>query len=298
MRRDRLVAALVVGAFAAACGLDLVGAGLPGSTPDKSSLPPDGAATDDASPDAPGNDGATDADAKPPCPSVTFTHALSVLDAGADGGWIIMHDSSNGDHPKIDPSPEGAAVSLIGAGSSVGGIYRPPAPLKAFDLSFRYIVQCPSGLTSCADGISAIWLEATDAGAGALYAPASGATLGVPPSMRGSAFSLDTYQDPAPADPAIPSFSILAIDPTKAPGSYDWHTTKGSADAGFVGAHDVTLTVRKGSLTAKLDGATVLTGPVATDFEGWMGVVASSGGTMGLFFVRNFSMTLYGCDDP
>jgi hypothetical protein len=300
MRRGRSAALLIACVLAAACGIQVMGTA-PSIDSDAGPIA-DGAPPIDAPLDAIEDvadasvEADADADAKPTCPSVTFSDALTALDAG----WVVSHDSSNGDHPKIDPSSEGNAVSLVtpGAGSSVGGIYRSPAALKAFDMSFRYILECPNGPANCGAGMTALWLEATDAGAGELYPPVSGSTLGVPPALRGGAFAIDIQQDAPPVDPAVPSLSLLAIDGTKSPGQYDWHTTNGPPDAGLIGAHDVALVVRKGMLVAKVDGVTALSGPVATDFTAWLGIAAATSGQTALFFIRNFSATLYSCDDP
>ncbi|HEY8074392.1 MAG TPA: hypothetical protein VIF62_09785 [Labilithrix sp.] len=301
MSRPRWLALLAT--VFVACGIDAAGTlapnvdgGQDAAPPPAPAPPPEGPS--DAEEDAGSDTGvdASDAEAGPKCGSVTFSDPLTTLDTGADGGWVVVRDSSNGTYPQIDTSPEGPAVSLVGFGGSVGGIWRSPQPLEAFDVSFRYLVSCPAG--TCSDGLSAIWIEATDAGSGELYPALSGAGLGIPGAHDGGALVLDIFKDPGPNDPDVPSFSILAIDATKTSNNYDWHTKSGAADAGLFGAHDVAIHVRKGTLTATLDGAPLVSGSVATDFTGWLGLLGASGGTPGVFYVRNFAARFYVCDDP
>ncbi|HEY8074393.1 MAG TPA: hypothetical protein VIF62_09790 [Labilithrix sp.] len=303
MRRARWIALLAT--VVVACGIDAVGSLAPPAEDAGSdaSLPPPPLPPEP--PDADDGDSAIGVDAAeagPKCGFVDVSDSLTTLDGGLDGGpdggWVIVHDSSNGTYPQIDTSPEGPAVSLVGFGSSVGGIYLQPRALKAFDISFRYIVECPGAVGSCSDGLSAIWLRANDGGPPELYAPVSGATLGVPPGLDGGALTLDIATDPGPVDPATPAFSFLGIDGTKSPGSYDWHLDSGAPDAGFLGGHDVKLHVRKKTGVAIVDGRTELASTVPTNFDGWVGLVAASGGTSAVFYVRNFAARFYECDDP
>jgi hypothetical protein len=73
---------------------------------------------------------------------------------------------------------------------------------------------------------------------------------------------------------------------------------KGPPDAGLIGAHDVAISVRKGVLATTLDGVPALTGPVATDFDGWLGIIAGTGGNVAIFSIRNFAVRYWDCDDP
>jgi hypothetical protein len=275
---------------AVACGFDGT-ATLPGD-----GAPAPDATAADAIPDET-DSGSGDAGPRPPrCDGGQTSDPLSTLDAST---WIVIRDTSNGDHPTVDPSVEGPAVSLVlpGATASLGAIYLSPArPIRAFDVSFRYLMTCADA-GACADGLAAVWLQATDAGPAALQTFTSSATFGVPPGMRGGGVVFDVHTDPSTGDPPTPDVSIIAIDGLRVPGQYDWHV-QSQLRPGLAGNHDVGLSLRAGSLEVRIDGVLVIKGPVATDFDGYFGLAASSAADIGTFEVRSFSGTFYECDDP
>ena len=304
MRALRALASVLLIGMAAACGLDAVGAlSPPGDMPPES----------EAGADAEMVDGAVDldvkvtveggshADAAPKCDSGRYVDALTTLDASS---WFVVHDSSNGDHPKIDPTAEGPAVSLISpnAGFSLGAIWlQPPVDIRAFDLSFRYLMTCPDA-GGCSDGIAAAWVEATDAGASALQSSTSASTFGLPPGAKGGAVLFDVHTDPGTGDGVTPSVTLALLD-GRTPGQYDWHAgveagVEAGADASVIGDHDVTIRVRSGVAEVIVDGVLVTKGAVATDFTGWFGLAASTGTEVGTFVVRNFDARFYVCDAP
>jgi hypothetical protein len=277
-----------------ACGLGVVGAGPP------ELIAPDGSTSNEggAAPEQDGSSRAADGDVtpRPKCDGGRYVDSLSTLDASS---WIVLHDSSNGDYPKIDPSAEGPALSLVqpGAAASLGAIWLgAPIAMKAFDVTFRYLMTCPDS-GACADGLAVAWLEATDAGAGVLQAYTSTSTFGLPPGVPGAAVSFDVHQDVATGDGPTPAISFLALDGS-VPGTYDWHSKSVVLDGGIDGSHDVSIRVRQGAAVVKLDGTVVLEGPVSVDFLGWFGFSASSGADIGQFVVRSFDATFYECDDP
>jgi hypothetical protein len=299
MLRRVAVCTLALAGVAAACGLDVVGTFAAGAKEDAGQeddasidRPPDGV-------DAAGIDADATVDAGPRCAFVTVTDPLTALLGDGGDGWFVSHDISNGDHPKIDPSSEGPAVSLItpDVTSSAGAIWRAPLPVHAFDVSFRYIITCDGG---CSDGLGLLWIESHDGGAPELFPPTSANTFAIPPGFRGSGVVLDVRSDTVANDPATPSLSVIAIDPTKTPGTYDWHVTNGSPDAGYLGSHHVAVRLRKESgLTATVDGVDVLTTPtVLMDFNAWFGIGASVASDKGTFVVRDFKAAFYECDDP
>lgn len=291
----------LLSSVAVACGLDAVGA-----------IPPDVQADGEAGSDADtvdldvtvadassSRDADADADAGPKCDSGRYVDSLTTLDAST---WFIVHDPSNGDHPKIDPSAEGPAVSLIlpGAGSSLGAIWlQPPVDIRAFDVSFRYLMTCPDA-GGCSDGIAAAWVESTDAGTAALQTGTSTATFGLPPGAKGAGVLFDVHTDTATGDGVTPSVSLIALD-GRTPGQYDWHAEAGAdaaMEAGVIGDHDVKIRVRSGIAEVRLDGVLVTKGPVRTDFTGWFGIGASTGAQLGTFVVRKLDATFYVCDAP
>jgi hypothetical protein len=293
---------IVVGAVAVACGLDAVGAlEAEAPSPDASVDDPGTVPVVDASPDAADAsfdadaDATSDAEAGPRCDGGRYTDPLTTLDASP---WLVLHDTSNGAYPQVDPSAEGPAVSFVlpGAASSLGSIWlQPPIAFKAFDVSFRYLMTCPDA-GGCSDGLAVAWLEATDAGAAALQTYTSTATFGLPPGARGGAVAFDVHQDLATGDGVTPAISFLGLDGGVA-GAYDWHT-KTASTAVLAGNHAVAIRVRQGMAEVKLDGVVKLTGPVSTDFTGWFGFAASSGAELGTFAVRSFDATFYECDNP
>lgn len=297
MLRRLAACAFALGGIAVACGLDVVGLA-PTSVADASA--PDAsepAGDDDTSSPV---DAALDAmiDAGPKCGSIRVTDALTAILGDGGDGWFITHDSSNGDHPKVDPADGGPAFTFVtpAALSSVGGLWRAPLALHAFDVSFRYIATCNG---ACSDGIAAIWLESRDGGVAELNAPTSADSFAIPPGARGTAIALDVRTDTVATDPPTPSLSIFTIDPTKTPGTYDWHAKSTAADAGYLGEHTVTLQVRQNVVAVKLDGAPALTASIATtDFTGWFGLGASVASDPGTFAARDFDATFYDCDDP
>lgn len=296
---------LIAAAIAAmSCGIQLVGTAGTGTetTPDGGTPDaPLGVSEDGAAALPDGGVSVADADADAPaCSFVHIVDPLTSLDAG-DGGWVVARDTSNGDHPKIDPSAEGPAVSLISlnAVSSVGGIWRSPMDVRAFDMSFRYIITC-GALATCADGIAAMWVQSRDGGPPELFPSLSGSTFGMPgPGVRGGAVAIDVHKDLGTNDPSTPCISILSIDPTKSPGTYDWHVASTPQDAGLVSAHDVAIRVRKNVVSVSLDGAPLLSSAIATTgFVGWVGIGASTGANVGTFVIRNFDAKFYVCDEP
>ncbi len=297
IRRLAAIGAAVALVYAAvACGFDGFG-----TLAEDVSIPGGDATAADANVSetaAPSSDAATDSAPRPlRCDGGRVTDPLTTLDAST---WIVIRDTSNGDHPAVDTSAEGPAVSLVlpGAFASLGAIYLAPArPIRAFDVSFRYSMTCPAA-GGCADGLAAVWLEETAAGAGGLQTYTSSATFGIPPAMRGAAVAFDVHLDTITGDPATPNVSILAIDGVRVPGQYDWHE-QSQPVAGLVGSHDVTLRLRAGSLEVGFDGVMALKGPATTDFDaGYFGLAASSAAEVGTFVVRSFSGTFYECDDP
>lgn len=303
-RGGRVVTGVALAALAA-CGIDLVGTSAPPSAPDvDASLPPpsEGDAASDADLDADADlDGGADADADaappPRCDAGTIVDPLVTLDGGT---WIVTHDGSNGDHPKIELGPDdAAAASLLTPNdpSSIGGIWlASPRMIRALDLSFHAFVGCPDA-GACQDGLAVVWLAATDAGAAAdLQWYASSPTFGIPANAHGAGVAFDLHADPGPQDTPAPNVSLLAID-GGAPASYDW-TTLSTAPLALAGAHDVAIRVRKGVITVAIDGAQVLGGATATDFDAWFGLTASTGAAPATFYVRDVKATFYECDDP
>lgn len=302
MRRRALLAASVA-ALAAACGIDALGVleevappppdAVDATGPEDVTAPPD-AEVGDAASDVPID---ADAEAGPSClaRSVVVADPFSVLDGGS---WISVADLSNAPYPQIATTPDGPGASLVNpaASSSLGALWIPRTlPLHAFDVTFRYVMPCEAG--TCSDGLAVAWLEATDAGPGALagYVVAK-ASFALPQQLRGSAVAFDLQQDAITGDPVAPYLSLLALDGA-VPGQYAWHS-KTAARPNTAGTHAVSIRLRNGIVAVSVDGALVQTGAVASRFDGWFGFGASSGDTVGTFVVRAFSGTFYPCDDP
>lgn len=302
--RSRAFAAAAALSALVACGIDLVGSATAPPMPDAEAgtpppLPP---------PAPPTNDGASDADADdldaadagsdaPRCDSGTIVDPLVTFDGGT---WIIVHDGSNGDHPKIETNTEDAAsASLLtpGATYSIGGIWlSQPRRLRALDLSFHYVIGCPDG-GACQDGLAVVWLAATDAGAGSdLAYYVSSPSFGIPADAHGGGVAFDLFADPGPQDTPAPNVSLLTFD-GGLPASYDW-TTQSTAPRKLDGAHDVLVKVRSGVVTVTVDGVATLGGTTPTDFDAWLGFTASTGAAAATFYVSKVNARFYACDDP
>jgi hypothetical protein len=301
-RTVRLLKVIASSLVLAACGLDVVGV-FSASSDGGASSSEAGEGVDGRSGDATIGDGAgandANVDAGPKCDSGHYVDALTAIDAST---WFITHDGSNGDHPKIDPTAEGPAVSLISpnAGYSLGAIWlTPPVDIRAFDLSFRYLMTCPDA-GGCSDGIAAAWIEATDAGQSALSSGTSASTFALPPGGKGGAVLFDVHTDTGTGDRVTPSVTFAVLD-GRTPGQYDWHADAGpeaGTGVSLEGDHDVTIRVRSGVAEVTIDGVLVTRGPVPTDFTGWIGLSASTGAEVGQFAVRNFDARFYVCDAP
>jgi hypothetical protein len=295
-----LTLAILVSACALVTGLDDYRIGDPStpSTTDSGVSPSDGGITTDAI-----TNGVADASVQgdsaevPNCASSRTVDPLTSLDASS---WIVVHDLSNGDYPKVEATAEGAALSLIApdAGMSLGGIWlQPPVEIRAFDLSFRYSMTCPSA-TGCSDGIAVAWIAATDAGASALMTNVSTSTFGLPAGAVGGAALFDVHTDSNTGDGVTPSVTLARLD-GRTPGGYDWHIDAGAASpVALLGAHDVMIRVRSGLAEVRVDGALVTKASVPTDFTGWFGLTASTGLELGAFVIRSFDLRVYVCDAP
>lgn len=302
MRRRAILAASVaalVATLLAACGIDAIGSFVEEPLPDRGidddgsapAMPTDGEASDGGTADA-----GIDVEAGPRCDaSLVVDDPLSAIDAST---WILIADTSNVGWPQVETTAEGPAVALVtpSSGGNLGAIYlAQPLAIRAFDVKVRSLVTCPDA-GGCSDGLAIVWL-ATDGGAPALQTYTSTPTFGIPAAVAGAGVAFDLQTDLGPNDPASPSVSLLAIDGVGAPGGYDWHTKSAPAPT-FVGNRDLTLSLRKGQLTARVGGATAIAGPVDAGFTGYFGFAASTGGAIGHFVLRNFSATFYECDDP
>lgn len=296
MRRRALVAASI-GALAAACGIDALGSLVvepPSERGEGDEGGVDAASLDAGSSDA--ADATVEAEAAPRCDaSVVVVDPLDALDGGT---WIVIADTTNVGYPAVETTGEGPAVGLVNdaGGTNLGALYlAKPIPIRAFDVKVRSIVTCPDG-GGCSDGLAFTWL-ATDAGAAALQSFVSTPTFGIPPFVAGAGVAFDLQTDLAPNDPAAPSVSLLSIDGVGAPGAYDWHTKSAPAPT-FAGSRDITLALRKGHLTVRVDGAPAIDGPVDAGFTGYFGMSASNGLALGRFALKSFRATFYECEDP
>lgn len=292
MQRRVLVVVGVVGA--AACGIDALGQ-LVDEPRDRAD---EDASTDGGpAPDATAADADIDVvDAGPRCDaSYVVTDPLSMIDVDT---WIVITDGTNVGFPAVETTSEGPAVALLApdAGTNLGAIYlAEPVAMRAFDVKVRSLVTCPDA-GGCADGLAFTWL-ATDGGATTLQTYTSTPTFGIPANVPGAGVAFDLQTDVSANDPASPSVSLLAIDGVGLPGQYDWHTKTAPAPT-FAGNRDITLSLRKGQLTVKVDGAPAIDGPVDAGFTGYFGMSASNGLAFMRIALRSFSATFYECDDP
>lgn len=294
--QGRAILAATVAALLAACGIDAIGAFIEETPPERrneedASTP----AIDAEPPDGASEDAGIDVEAGPRCDaSFVVEDPLSAIDAST---WILIADTSNAGWPQVETTAEGPAVALVtpASGGNLGAIYlAKPLPIRAFDVKVRSLATCPDA-GGCSDGLAMVML-ATDGGAAALQTYTSTPTFGIPASVPGIAVAFDLQTDVGPNDPTSPSVSLLAIDGS-APGQYDWHTKSAPAPT-FVGNRDLTLSLRKGQITATVGGQPAIAGPVDAGFTGYFGFAASTGGAIGHFVLRNFSGTFYECDDP
>jgi hypothetical protein len=299
MRRHVLVLASLV----AACGIDAVGQLVSGAPPDRDDEEADADAPAIA-PDGSGDAGVDVVEAGPRCDaSFVVSDPLSVIDLDT---WIVIADGTNVGYPAVETTAEGPAIALLapGAGTNLGAMYlAQPLAMRAFDVKVRSLVTCPDA-GGCSDGLAFTWLAPPDGGTAGLQTFTSTPTFGIPANAPGAGVAFDLQTDVGPNDPAAPSVALLAIDGVGLPGAYDWHT-KSAAAPTFAGNRDITLSLRKGQITVKVDGAPAIDGPISADagagdagFVGYFGMSASNGAAIGRFALRSFSATFYECDDP
>jgi hypothetical protein len=287
-------------ALVVACGLDVVGApnatstdGGPSTTKDQGSGPAledsggppvsllDAGVTPDEEPPIP-DAGMVDAG---PCGPATFSESFVPTDfLTVPNRWTTY----GGVQRRVVGSR--AHAELIGANESstaAGLFWLPKTKAKAFKVSFVYRADPPSGTDYIGDGITFTWLTSMN---GALGANAvTGQGLGLQPGVTGYAFALDAWRNGSINDQYAPSFNILRIDGTKAPGGYDWHVAKSPQfdNSVFYQWHTVTITVADNKVSATIGSQQVLFSNVAIDTSAnivALGFTASTGGAYPIGF--------------
>ncbi len=310
MRSSRLAA--LVSLLAAACFADLSGFT---DGPDAGGGS-DGGADAPAPPPPPGTPPGTDASADACKPSVTIDAPLAsdlggftalsldidgyprVESFGGDTSAVLLPVPDSGPIP-VDAGPDADGGFVIGPleiFSARSGLWWPASvPTGNFDLDLDVKVQCTSS-SSCADGFVIAWLDLADLAK--LSNRNIGHTAGLPDRVAGAFVDLDDFKNSAsdnePPDPPPPTIQINALDPSKAAGTYAW--TKSHAPANFLGSwHTVSVAMRSGLVTVKLDGAVATSTNVPPLANGIVGFSAGTGGETDAIAVRNVHGRFYAC---
>ncbi len=318
MRRlHALGLACVVLAATFACGLGVTGSlaiGADASAPDADLR--EGGATDDgggsvvvvggdgdASVGIPFDAGAFDA----ACDATTIDDPLSSLGPA----WLVTSDN-NPTHPQVVELNVGSkkvnVVELVAydQNGARGAIWlATPVPTQALDVQFTYAAGCgPSGFwggSNCADGLAAVWLgDDAKSVASTIANPTTGSTLGIPPAQNGAGVAVDLYQNSSIGDPSTPALELLAIDGTKAPGTYGWVLQGASGDGfGNYYVHTVNLHLRSAELTVSVDGKARFSNvAVHATQNSAFGLTAATGGENGRFFAWDFHGAFFACPNP
>jgi hypothetical protein len=234
------------------------------------------------------------------CTPTTIDDPLQAIDGTR---WISQETNNNGRPTPVQANPN-KIISFIGSDRSGarGALWLVNAvPTQALDVQFRFAVDCgPYIWSGCADGLAVAWLEVGGLGPGAL-APAlgnagTGNGFGIPTGLAGAAVSVDIYTNSG--DPQTPALEILDVDGVRTPGGYPWIVQSSSNDDyGGSNAHTMRLHLRKGLLTASVDGKDVLTDvAVRPTKQSGFGFTAATGGDNGVFYVWDFHAAFFDCD--
>ena len=298
----------------AACGLDAVGSGdvaTPGSAANAADANPalPGAGADGDVPD----DAAAEAAPLPEVPIGPGTEPAPP-DAGdaavGDCGSPIIADNFNtatlaarwvttGEATPASDAFGNGYVRMIPAGQDgkVAGLFtRPGFKATSFTASFRYAAERPYTFGTWSDGITFFWITSGAVSPATLADAVSGGGLGIPRTLGGYALALDAYRNMNIADPGVPSFSLLRVDPANgAPGGYDWHVQNNGPFSGVYDAwRTITITFSGGKLSAAVSGTPLfqnVTIPAAPIFA--LGFTAATGGADSLgFFVDTVNIQL------
>ena len=166
-----------------------------------------------------------------------------------------------------------------------------PLPMDAFDLSLTFTAQCN---TMCGDGMAMLWLDSTTFSALGPYM--AGGNLGIPDMVGGYGVALDMFQNPPPInDPTTPAWELLGLSASMSPGNYDWHLASLPAATDMTGGvtvHTVVASLRNGTLTLTLDGAT-LSSPVTTFHTGVFGFAGATGSSTATITISQLSASFY-----
>lgn len=300
MRRVFVALALttVLAVIAIACGFDLEG------TMDPLAPQLDSAVRFEASlPDGEPVDAGIDA---PTLPEIPIGGGEPPLDAGADAtvgdcGALVIADYFNTDPigpmwMKYGPVSEqfesggNGFVRLIptGRGGTAAGLFTVPAvTASSFVAKFRFYAETPGGGGSVGDGLTFSWISSGVVNQASLADAVRGAGLGVPRTLGGVAFALDSYANSSIGDPSTPAFSLLHLEPAKgAPGGYDWHFKNTGPYNGIYDAwRTVTVTLDKGKVSADVNGQVLFSKESVTGGNiAAIGFTAATGGSDAIGF--------------
>ena len=302
-RRSFFVVCALLLLIGAACGLDAVGSGTSGpaaNAADANAALPGAGADGDVADDATAE--AAPLPEVPIAPGIETPPADAGVDVDGDCGSPTIADNFNtaslaprwvatGEaQPASDFSGNGFVRMIpAGEGGKVAGLFtRPGFKATSFTASFRYAAQRPYTFGNWSDGITFFWITTGVVNQTTLADAVSGAGLGIPRALGGYAVALDAYRNMNIADPSVPSFALLHVDPSKgAPGAYDWHVQNTGA---FTGVYDawrtVTITFSGGKLSADVSGTTLFknvaipASPIVA-----LGFTAATGGADSLGFL-------------
>jgi hypothetical protein len=290
VRRSRVVLALLLAA-ATACGISAVGeavpqdaaAPVPGIDAAQPAVTPDASAPDTAIPDA-----------GPPCEVKVEDSFGTALD---ETRWLRGF-VNNDDYPKL-ANVGGPVLSLIAGQKSQasGAVWlKTELPFEAFDIGLDFDIGCTN--QDCADGMAVVWVATTDPARLVDTAPGSG--LGIPRGTAGTAVAVDLFRSSGIQDPLTPNLSILGINGTAEPGTYNWTLVASPQNQNLVGARRrLDLTLRHNTLDARVDGVSVVNGLLATmPVKGSFGIVAATGQDYARFAVKSLKATFYRCNVP
>ncbi len=240
------------------------------------------------------------------CDATTLDDPLTGIDATK---WLVTSQGNPGRPAPVRAGNGGSARNIISMiadhyNSARGGLWLANAvPTRALDVQFRAAADCGSWLgDGCADGFTAVWLDASSVPAGgiatAVNAAGNGSTLGVPNNLGGGGFAIDLFQNSNLNDPPSPALEVLAIRSTQAPASYPWVVQGVSSYAyGNAYVHTYDLHLRNAQLTVSVDGKPVMANvAVPATTQSVFGFTAATGGQNGVFYVWDFHAAFFACD--
>lgn len=238
-------------------------------------------------------DAAADATVDAGCTTVTIDDPLSSIDetrwlrTGNDPSYPTVFEPAAAGKPMV------ALVQPLVVARRSGLWLRETVPIRAFDISFDYLVTCQPN-TNCGNGLGIAWLDTRDPTR--LAEGEIGPSLNMPP-VAGGAVTVSLRKDFEDVDDKDRPVLLRAHAMTMGlPGTV---LVSAQSDAFARQLRTVTIRLRNGTLTVTNGGAQgpSLVAQTSADFIGFVGFVAASNTvvTEGAF-VSSFHGEFHSCD--